>query len=761
MSIKNDRKGFSLVEVLLAVAVFSILALGLSSSLVYGRQSIESNGRRNRAIALAEEGLSAVRSIRDSSFDTLADGTYGIQNTGGQWTLTGSSDTVDIFTRSVSISSISANEKLISSNVEWPQSLQRTGDYTAETVLTNWQEPQTAGVFRVTEYYISGVETGTSHNLQLNQALAPDYFVLIRGAEGDDGNGGTYGPDATYASVSADPFGTGDLDNTSNPSTLRIRRGSSGGSALWRGVVTVVECTDDCNNNGFRLLDVNIVQHSGSSASGSDNSVAWSDINKVQLVGGYRGAGCYTIESSASRFPNCHTRIFPSGTNTINWQRPSSGTSLTAAESTVMTVQWGSSWNVQRRTISGTNGGNGADEITEYNNAAITPVVRANTWVWGTGYTDDNGIGDGAEGSLITLGNGVVVSPTESLLSVGQEYNDYKNFEVYAISHPQLSVFYSFKPDGNSGDLTYAANTATVPSSRARMAIVSNGQNGTGVAYPRPVFSARYSASNTITVERRRSGQPWPAWIHGVDFSALSLDTVPPAAVTTLSASNPTNTSIGLSWNAPGDDGAIGTAQSYDLRYSTSPITNASWNTATPAVGEPTPTLAGSNQSMTVSGLLPNTTYYFAIKSTDEAGNISALSNIANATTTAVVASQMADSLQIFTLGASLCCGDKQWDGWTLLNTGPSAIIIDAVQVTWTGGDADELRRVDLGGSKKYDGKTSNGATANIDNTSIGPFGVLSNNYLRWDDEIEDAVFSVRFIMTDGSSKTISGLSYD
>ena len=164
---------------------------------------------------------------------------------------------------------------------------------------------------------------------------------------------------------------------------------------------------------------------------------------------------------------------------------------------------------------------------------------------------------------------------------------------------------------------------------------------------------------------------------------------------------------------------------------------------------------------MTVSGLLPNTTYYFAIKSTDEAGNISALSNIANATTTAVVASQMADSLQIFTLGASLCCGDKQWDGWTLLNTGPSAIIIDAVQVTWTGGDADELRRVDLGGSKKYDGKTSNGATANIDNTSIGPFGVLSNNYLRWDDEIEDAVFSVRFIMTDGSSKTISGLSYD
>ncbi len=107
----------------------------------------------------------------------------------------------------------------------------------------------------------------------------------------------------------------------------------------------------------------------------------------------------------------------------------------------------------------------------------------------------------------------------------------------------------------------------------------------------------------------------------------------PPANIANLSVSNPTQSSLDLSWTAPGDDGSSGTAAEYDIRYSTSTITDANWDAATQVTGEPAPQLAGSAESMTISGLNANTTYYFAIKTADEVPNWSGLSNIASGAT--------------------------------------------------------------------------------------------------------------------------------
>jgi hypothetical protein len=120
--------------------------------------------------------------------------------------------------------------------------------------------------------------------------------------------------------------------------------------------------------------------------------------------------------------------------------------------------------------------------------------------------------------------------------------------------------------------------------------------------------------------------------------SAKTLaDVVAPAAVSGLAAINPTNNSITLTWTAPGDDGSAGTAAGYDIRYSTSTITEANWAGATQMTGEPAPAQAGTIQSVVVSGLTASTTYYFAMKSCDEAPNLSALSNVASARTIADV----------------------------------------------------------------------------------------------------------------------------
>ncbi|MDD5547786.1 MAG: dockerin type I domain-containing protein [Candidatus Pacebacteria bacterium] len=113
----------------------------------------------------------------------------------------------------------------------------------------------------------------------------------------------------------------------------------------------------------------------------------------------------------------------------------------------------------------------------------------------------------------------------------------------------------------------------------------------------------------------------------------IAGDIIAPAAITDLVLSAPTTSSITVTWTATGDDANIGTATSYDLRYSTSELTPGNFDSAIQVSGEPTPLVAGTVQSIVVSGLNSATTYYFAIKAIDEVNNIGDISNIVNLAT--------------------------------------------------------------------------------------------------------------------------------
>jgi hypothetical protein len=130
-------------------------------------------------------------------------------------------------------------------------------------------------------------------------------------------------------------------------------------------------------------------------------------------------------------------------------------------------------------------------------------------------------------------------------------------------------------------------------------------------------------------------------------------DTTPPGSVSDLGISPESQrpNAIGLTWTGPPDDATnpgVGQAASYDIRYSMLPIVDGSpglgqvdWNDTTctdpfmpvdcvvEATGEPNPNPAGELQVFAVAGLVPNTIYYFALKSTDDTGNVSAMSNLA------------------------------------------------------------------------------------------------------------------------------------
>jgi outer membrane protein assembly factor BamB len=107
----------------------------------------------------------------------------------------------------------------------------------------------------------------------------------------------------------------------------------------------------------------------------------------------------------------------------------------------------------------------------------------------------------------------------------------------------------------------------------------------------------------------------------------------PPATIVDLGASDPTGTSIRLTWTAPGDNGASGNASGYWVKYSTSgAITDANWDSATNYTQTWTPLSAGSAESHVITGLNSTTQYWFAIKAYDEVPNISGISNVVNGT---------------------------------------------------------------------------------------------------------------------------------
>lgn len=93
-------------------------------------------------------------------------------------------------------------------------------------------------------------------------------------------------------------------------------------------------------------------------------------------------------------------------------------------------------------------------------------------------------------------------------------------------------------------------------------------------------------------------------------------------------AADVTPTSITVTWTAPGDNGTEGVASEYDIRYSTIPIGTANWDNIQQAAGEPAPKPCGSIETFTINDLVPDTWYFIAIITADEANNWSGLSNI-------------------------------------------------------------------------------------------------------------------------------------
>lgn len=498
------RQGFSLVEVIIASAILSIIVGYAATGLVRSHGYLTNSGNKYRAEVLAEEGLEAARNIRDNSFANLADGTYGISSSGSAYSFSGSQDTKDIFTRKVYVSTINSKTKEIKSEIKW-------------------------------------TDSGGNQTISLSDQLTD--WRKIKPLEGEQ-----------------------------------------------------------------LIIDV------------ANAKIDPTDHKKVTGV---------TIENIDTELDITVTEM------KISWTGAPGGTNLTGIH-----IDGNSVW-------SGSNASGSTEDITDF---------------------------------VLATGHG-----------------------TYPIDHLDFS-----------NDMTGSTIT-----------IIFTMLDGTT---KQTVFSP--------------SAPP---------------DTTPPANIINLATSGATTTSINLAWTAPGDDGSSGMASVYDIRYSTSMITNANWASATEISGEPTPLTAGTSQSMTVSGLSPATTYYFAMKTSDEVPNISGLSNVPNRTT---LASTQNNYLVVNTASAVVNSGNTRTiTGITLQNSGPSNITIATMTVSWSGvSSARRLTRISINGSSKWTGNNNTGVVENITNTTIVSGASAVPMVLTFNNPMNGVTLNLVFTMTDGSTKTVSGI---
>ncbi|MGA9525360.1 MAG: Ig-like domain-containing protein [Myxococcaceae bacterium] len=113
------------------------------------------------------------------------------------------------------------------------------------------------------------------------------------------------------------------------------------------------------------------------------------------------------------------------------------------------------------------------------------------------------------------------------------------------------------------------------------------------------------------------------AFASGTSTPFTVVDDQAPSAPAQFTASTRNHESIRLQWIAPGDDGVLGTALAYDLRYATSAISTETEFAQATVFATNSPATPGIAEEASITGLPAGTDFYFAIRATDGAGNSS------------------------------------------------------------------------------------------------------------------------------------------
>lgn len=147
------KKGFSIIEALIAVTIFAIFSIGI---LYLSLDTIQRDSKielKNEAVFYVQEGIEVIRNIRDRDFLSLTAGTYGLDFDGTSWNLTENPEIIDDFyTRTITIGDVYRDEngnitevgvldpetKKVISEVSWELIGHIPKSEVITTYLSNW-----------------------------------------------------------------------------------------------------------------------------------------------------------------------------------------------------------------------------------------------------------------------------------------------------------------------------------------------------------------------------------------------------------------------------------------------------------------------------------------------------------------------------------------------------------------------------------------------------------------------------------------------
>lgn len=152
----NKNNGQGLIELILAMAIFSIIVPGMAVLALGSFNSLEQGGEQAEAMALAQEGWEAVRSIRDRAWNENIYQQSGVHVNGSQWDFLGeaSVETNGDYTRTITYVDVcrdatdeivecpgnytDVHSKKVNVVVEWTTGLGKVNQVDYSGYLTNW-----------------------------------------------------------------------------------------------------------------------------------------------------------------------------------------------------------------------------------------------------------------------------------------------------------------------------------------------------------------------------------------------------------------------------------------------------------------------------------------------------------------------------------------------------------------------------------------------------------------------------------------------
>jgi prepilin-type N-terminal cleavage/methylation domain-containing protein len=186
---KTKNFGFSMVEILLALAIFSILVVSGASTVIQSFSVNRLGDEESFATLFAQEGLDAVRSIKNKGWSgfTSTDCTSGcgLDSSGGSWVYSGANTVRDKYTRVVTVSQVQRdsggdivesggtpdpNTYKVVSSVDWDFTQSRQNNVELVTYISRWEKsvPFMCGAALSATQTTSGTDLNQSSFAALN-----------------------------------------------------------------------------------------------------------------------------------------------------------------------------------------------------------------------------------------------------------------------------------------------------------------------------------------------------------------------------------------------------------------------------------------------------------------------------------------------------------------------------------------------------------------------------------------------------------------